>query len=57
MFGIHFNKKTDTRKLLLDYTLKEYPMLKSYNSDLKDEYFYNYFNNQVNLFNCNKLKI
>jgi NADH:ubiquinone oxidoreductase subunit C len=55
MFGIVFLKKTDTRKLLLDYSIKENPMLKEYNSVNKDEYFYNYFNNQINFFNCYKL--
>lgn len=56
MFGVKYINKSDIRKLLLDYSIKENPMLKNYKIINKEEYFYNYFNNQVNLFNCSKLK-
>ncbi len=47
MYGLNFTWKQDTRKLLLDYTKLEYPMLKNYQSEGNQDVFYNMINNQV----------
>ncbi len=47
MYGIFFKYKKDYRKLLLDYTKKINPLKKNFNCEGSDEYFYNFFENQV----------
>ena len=47
MYGIHYKWKTDTRKLLLDYSKIEHPMLKEFQSEGNQDVFYSIFENQV----------
>jgi NADH:ubiquinone oxidoreductase subunit C len=51
MFNIAFSFKKDSRKLLLDYSKNEAPMLKDFNSDGLSDVFYNFFEDQVTF--CN----
>jgi NADH:ubiquinone oxidoreductase subunit C len=51
MFNITFSFKKDSRKLLLDYSKNEAPMLKDFNSDGLSDVFYNFFEDQVTF--CN----
>lgn len=54
MFGICFMYKLDSRKLLLDYSKQEYPLLKSYPCEGYNEVFYSLLDNQV-VFNKNEV--
>lgn len=47
MYGINYRWKTDTRKLLLDYSKIENPMLKEFQSEGNQDTFYSIFENQV----------
>lgn len=47
MFKISFNLKTDTRRLLLDYSKQENPLLKDYPTEGFNDAFYNLFEDQV----------
>ncbi len=47
MYGIHYKWKTDTRKLLLDYSKIEHPLLKEFQCEGIQDVFYNIFDNQV----------
>nr|YP_740789.1 NADH dehydrogenase subunit 9 [Tetrahymena paravorax]ABI51698.1 NADH dehydrogenase subunit 9 [Tetrahymena paravorax] len=47
MYGINYKWKLDTRKLLLDYSKIESPMLKEYQTEGTQDVFYNIFENQV----------
>lgn len=47
MFKIKFNNKTDIRRLLLDYTKNENPLLKDYPSEGYNDVYYCFFNDQV----------
>lgn len=47
MYGIYYYWKSDTRKLLLDYTKSENPLLKDFPSEGFQDVFYNFFENQV----------
>lgn len=47
MYGIFFNLKSDTRKLLLDYTMSENPMLKDFSCESSTDIFYNIFEEKV----------
>jgi len=47
MFGILYYFKNDMRKLLLDYSKIENPLLKDYASEGLQDVFYNFFENQV----------
>lgn len=47
MYGLFFYFKHDTRKLLLDYSKIENPMLKDFPSEGLSDVFYNFFYNQV----------
>lgn len=47
MFNVPFSFKKDMRKLLLDYSKNEAPMLKNFNSDGVSDVFYNFFEDQV----------
>ena len=47
MYGIFFEFKIDVRKLLLDYSKLENPLLKDFSSEGIVDVFYNFFENQV----------
>lgn len=47
MYGIFFSIKKDTRKLLLDYSKIENPLLKDFPCEGLNDVFYNFFFNQV----------
>lgn len=47
MYGISYKWKTDTRKLLLDYSKIENPMLKEFQCEGTQDTFYSIFENQV----------
>lgn len=47
MYGINYKWKTDTRKLLLDYSKIENPMLKEFQTEGLQDTFYSIFENQV----------
>jgi len=47
MFKISYNFKTDTRRLLLDYSRQENPLLKDYPVEGFSDAFYNFFEDQV----------
>lgn len=49
MYGIYYYWKSDTRKLLLDYTKHENPLLKDFPSEGFQDVFYNFFENQVTI--------
>ena len=47
MFRVSYNLKTDTRRLLLDYSKQESPLLKDYPTEGFNDVFYNFFEDQV----------
>lgn len=47
MFRVSYNLKTDTRRLLLDYSKQECPLLKDYPTEGFNDVFYNFFEDQV----------
>ena len=47
MFKVSFNLKIDTRRLLLDYSKQENPLLKDYPVEGFNDVFYNFFEDQV----------
>jgi NADH:ubiquinone oxidoreductase subunit C len=47
MYGLIFYWKNDARKLLLDYSKLENPMLKDFPCEGIQDVFYNFFENQV----------
>ena len=47
MFGITFFNKIDTRRLLLDYSKQENPLLKDYPCEGFNDVFYSFFDDQV----------
>jgi NADH:ubiquinone oxidoreductase subunit C len=47
MFRISYSFKTDTRRLLLDYSKQENPLLKDYPVEGFNDVFYNFFEDQV----------
>lgn len=47
MYGINFLFKSDTRKLLLDYSKIEHPLLKDFPSEGVKDVFYDILDNQV----------
>jgi NADH:ubiquinone oxidoreductase subunit C len=47
MYGIILYNKNDVRKLLLEYSKFENPLLKDFSSDGVKDIFYNFFENQV----------
>lgn len=51
MFGISFKNKIDTRRLLLDYSKYENPLLKDYPTEGFKDVFYSFFDDQV-VYNC-----
>jgi NADH:ubiquinone oxidoreductase subunit C len=50
MYNIFFYLKTDSRKLLLDYSKKEAPMLKAFPVEGFSDVYFNFFDNQINFF-------
>lgn len=49
MYGVEFLGKSDSRKLLLDYSKIESPMLKDFSSEGVKDVFYDILDNQVTL--------
>lgn len=47
MFKISYNNKTDTRRLLLDYSRQENPLLKDFPTEGFNDAFYSFFEDQV----------
>lgn len=47
MYNINYQWKNDTRKILIDYSKNEYPLLKTYPSEGFQDVFYNVFEGQV----------
>ena len=47
MYGINFLFKTDSRKLLLDYSKIEHPLLKDFPSESTKDVFYDILDNQI----------
>jgi NADH:ubiquinone oxidoreductase subunit C len=47
MFGVNYTFKNDVRKLLLDYSKNENPMLKDFPCEGYSDVFYNIFEEQV----------
>ena len=47
MFRVSYNNKIDTRRLLLDYSKQENPLLKDYPSEGFNDAFYSLFEDQV----------
>lgn len=47
MFRISYNLKIDSRRLLLDYSKQENPLLKDYPTEGFNDVFYNFFEDQV----------
>ena len=47
MYGIYFNNKKDHRKLMLDYSINEHPLDKSYPVEGNRQLFFSFFENQV----------
>jgi NADH:ubiquinone oxidoreductase subunit C len=47
MYGFFFSLKKDGRKLLLDYSKIENPLIKDFPSEGFNNVFYNFFFNQV----------
>lgn len=57
MFGINFYNKKDIRKLLLDYSKIENPMLKDFPSEGFSEAFYDFFEDQVIFLNNDSIEL
>lgn len=49
MYGLLFFFKTDSRKLLLDYSKIEHPLLKDFPSEGLQDVFYDLLDNQVRI--------
>jgi NADH:ubiquinone oxidoreductase subunit C len=47
MFNISYSLKTDSRRLLLDYSKQENPLLKDYPVEGFNDVYYNFFEDQV----------
>jgi len=47
MFKVSYNLKTDTRRLLLDYSKQENPLLKDYPTEGFNDVVYSIFEDQV----------
>lgn len=57
MFNISYNGKTDTRRLLLDYSKHENPLLKDYPTEGFNDVFYSFFEDQVTYNNQNVVEL
>lgn len=57
MFGINYHNKRDIRKLLLDYTKIENPLLKDFPTEGFSEVFYDFFEDQVVFLNNDSIEL
>lgn len=57
MFKIKFSNKTDIRRLLLDYTKNENPLLKDFPTEGYNDVYYCFFNDQVIFMNNNTTEL
>ena len=57
MFGINYYNKKDIRKLLLDYSKIEHPMLKDFPVEGFSEVFYDFFEDQVVFSNSDSIEL
>jgi NADH:ubiquinone oxidoreductase subunit C len=57
MFGINYYNKKDIRKLLLDYSKVEHPMLKDFPVEGFSEVFYDFFEDQVVFSNNDSIEL
>jgi len=57
MYGVFLKFKTDTRKLLLDYSTSENPLLKDFNSESSQDNFYNIFEEKVCYIKNNNIEL
>ena len=57
MYGVYFHLKSDTRKLLLDYTFTEFPMLKDFTCENSQDVFYNIFDEKVSYIRNNIIEL
>ena len=57
MFGINYHNKKDIRKLLLDYSKVENPLLKDFPTEGFSEVFYDFFEDQVVYLNNDSIEL
>ena len=57
MFGINYYNKKDIRKLLLDYSKVENPLLKDFPTEGFSEVFYDFFEDQVVYLNNDSIEL
>ena len=57
MFRISYDSKIDTRRLLLDYSKQENPLLKDYPVEGFNDAFYNFFEDQVVCYNSTVVEL
>jgi NADH dehydrogenase (ubiquinone) Fe-S protein 3 len=57
MFKISYKSKIDTRRLLLDYSKQENPLLKDYPTEGFNDVFYNLFEDQVTYNNSTSVEL
>jgi NADH:ubiquinone oxidoreductase subunit C len=57
MFGVNFYNKKDIRKLLLDYSKLENPLLKDFSVEGVSEVFYDFFEDQVVFINNDSVEL
>jgi NADH dehydrogenase (ubiquinone) Fe-S protein 3 len=57
MFGINYYNKKDIRKLLLDYSKVESPLLKDFPTEGFSEVFYDFFEDQVVYLNNDSIEL
>ena len=57
MYGMDFFNKSDSRKLLLDYSKIESPMLKDFSSEGVKDVFYDILDNQVTILNADTVEL
>jgi NADH:ubiquinone oxidoreductase subunit C len=57
MFGVNYYNKKDIRKLLLDYSKIENPLLKDFPVEGFSEAFYDFFEDQVIFLNNDSIEL
>jgi NADH:ubiquinone oxidoreductase subunit C len=57
MFKVSYKLKTDTRRLLLDYSRQENPLLKDYPTEGFNDTFYNFFEYQTTCSNSTTVEL
>jgi NADH:ubiquinone oxidoreductase subunit C len=57
MFGINYSSKRDVRKLLLDYSKNENPLLKDFPTEGFSEIFYDFFEDQTMFLGSNVVEL